>query len=71
MLLLSFLNVNILRYAFFFSEQLKIHICYLILFCLFSVEENVERDAVHKALLSLLRQDVRGNFAVVYSYKSV
>lgn len=25
-------------------------------------EENVERDAVHKALLSLLRQDVKGNF---------
>ena len=24
------------------------------------VEENVERDAVHKALLSLLRQDVKG-----------
>lgn len=23
----------------------------------------MERDAVHKALLSLLRQDVRGNFA--------
>ena len=26
------------------------------------LEENVERDAVHKALLSLLRQDVKGNF---------
>lgn len=26
------------------------------------VEENVERDAVHKALLSLLRQDVKGIF---------
>lgn len=25
------------------------------------LEENVERDAVHKALLSLLRQDVKGN----------
>ena len=25
------------------------------------VEENVERDAVHKALLSLLRQDVKGD----------
>lgn len=24
------------------------------------LEENVERDAVHKALLSLLRQDVKG-----------
>ncbi|KAI8567930.1 hypothetical protein RHMOL_Rhmol02G0159300 [Rhododendron molle] len=28
---------------------------------LLTAEENVERDAVHKALLSLLRQDVKGN----------
>lgn len=32
-------------------------------FLFFYVEENVERDAVNKALLSLLRQDVRGNSA--------
>jgi len=25
------------------------------------LEENVERDAVHKALMSLLRQDVKGS----------
>lgn len=34
---------------------------HLILVFLALVEENVERDAVHKALLSLLRQDVKGN----------
>lgn len=33
------------------------------IFHFFFLEENVERDAVHKALLSLLRQDVQGNFA--------
>ncbi|KAF8408994.1 hypothetical protein HHK36_005065 [Tetracentron sinense] len=29
---------------------------------LLTAEENVERDAVHKALMSLLRQDVKGKF---------
>jgi len=30
-------------------------------FDLISLDEFVERDAVHKALMSLLRQDVKGN----------
>lgn len=29
-------------------------------------EENVERDAVHKALMSLLRQDVKGKIYNVH-----
>jgi Apoptosis inhibitory protein 5 (API5) len=44
------------------------HSSYLLLFSIFLIlrtyftflEENVERDAVHKALMSLLRQDVKG-----------
>lgn len=36
------------------------------------LEENVERDAVHKALMSLLRQDVKGiNFFSSFSHKNV
>lgn len=30
------------------------------------VEEFVERDAVHKALMSLLRQDVKGTLIYLY-----
>ncbi|RWV98477.1 hypothetical protein GW17_00038669, partial [Ensete ventricosum] len=39
---------------------------------LYFLEENVERDAVHKALMSLLRQDVKGNpkLSVSDLYKS-
>jgi len=37
-----------------------IFVCLLFLWSLF-LEENVERDAVHKALMSLLRQDVKGS----------
>lgn len=40
-------------------------------FLLFFLEENVERDAVNKALMSLLRQDVQGNLLITDMYKSV
>ena len=33
----------------------------LILAIVDDIEEFVERDAVHKALMALLRQDVKGN----------
>lgn len=40
----------------------KIFSCYCIdsLISVMFLEENVERDAVHKALMSLLRQDAKG-----------
>lgn len=38
----------------------------MILAIVYVVEEFVERDAVHKALMALLRQDVKGNL-VLYS----
>lgn len=44
---------------FFFND--------LILANVNSVEEFVERDAVHKALMALLRQDVKGNFLLCLS----
>ncbi|WMV49112.1 hypothetical protein MTR67_042497 [Solanum verrucosum] len=40
-----------------------------ILVQLLTAEENVERDAVNKALLSLLRQDVEGVLSLTYSVK--
>uniref|UniRef100_A0A5B7B0X5 Putative apoptosis inhibitor 5 isoform X1 n=1 Tax=Davidia involucrata TaxID=16924 RepID=A0A5B7B0X5_DAVIN len=35
---------------------------------LLTAEENVERDAVHKALLSLLRQDVRASLTALFKH---
>ena len=45
---------------------MDISFCMLFYSCIESlvflyIEENVERDAVHKALMSLLRQDAKGN----------